>query len=75
MEHESNGDNSCNWCAQYSHQKIGTKTGVRGNKRVSGDHPNYSIVKIGQNTTKSPRDLKRLAVTQIIEKNHQLTLG
>ena len=34
------------------------------NKRTSGDHPNYSIVEIGQNTEKSPGDLRRLAVTQ-----------
>ena len=34
-----------------------------GNKRTSGDHLNYSIIKIGQNTAKSPDDLRRLAVT------------
>ena len=34
-----------------------------GNKRTSGDHSNYSIVAIGQNTEKSQRDLGRLAVT------------
>ena len=38
-------------------------TGGLGNKRTSGDHPNYSIVEIGQNTKKSPGDLMRLAVT------------
>ena len=31
---------------------------------MSGHHPNYSIIKISQNTEKSPRDLRRLAVTQ-----------
>ena len=30
---------------------------------MSGDHPNYSIVEIDQNTKKSPGDLRRLAVT------------
>ena len=34
------------------------------NKRASGDRPNYSIVEMGQNTKKSPGDLRRLAVTQ-----------
>ena len=34
------------------------------NKRTSGDHPNYCSVEIGQNTEKSPGDLRRLAVTQ-----------
>ena len=48
-------------------------TGGRANKRISGDHPNYSIIEIGQNTEKSPGDLRRLAVTQIPVKDHKLT--
>ena len=43
-------------------------------QRTSGDHPNYGIIKIGQNTEKIHRDLRRLAVTQTSVKNHQLTL-
>ena len=35
---------------------------------------NYSIVDNGQNTEKSPGDLRRLAVTQTPVKDHQLTL-
>ena len=50
MGHESDGDTNCNWCARYSHQMIGTGTGEIGNKRTSGDHPNDSMVDIGQNT-------------------------
>ena len=42
--------------------------------KVSGDHPNYCIIKIGQNTEKSPGDLRRRAVTQTPVKGHQLTL-
>ena len=42
----------------------GTRTGGLRNNRMSGDHPNYSIVEISQNTEKSPGILKRLAVTQ-----------
>ena len=34
------------------------------------DYPNDSITKNGQNTEKSPGDLRRLAVTQIPVKNH-----
>ena len=34
---------------------IGTGTGGLGNKRVSGNHPNYSIIEIGQNPEKSWR--------------------
>ena len=37
-------------------------------------HPDYSIVEIGQNTDKSPGDLKWLAVTQASVKAIQLTL-
>ena len=41
---------------------------------MSGDHPNYNIIENGQNTEKSPGDLRRFAVTQTPEKNHQLKL-
>ena len=57
MEHESDGDTNCNWCIWYSHQTIDTGKGGLENKRMSGDHPNYSIIKIDQNTEKSPGDL------------------
>ena len=43
-------------------------------QRTSGDHPNDSIIENGQNTKKSPGDLRRLAVTQTPVKNHRLTL-
>ena len=39
-------------------------TGSLRNRRTSEDHPNYNIIKIGQNAGKSPGDLRRLAVTQ-----------
>ena len=74
MEHESDGDTNCDWYAPDSHQRICTGTGGLGNKRTTGDHPKYSIVVIGQNTKKSPGDLRRLAVTQTPVENHQLTL-
>ena len=54
-----------------------TKELVHGrleNKSTSRDHPNYSIIEIGQNTEKSPGDLKRLVVTQTPVENHQQTL-
>ena len=71
---ESDGDSNCNWCAWYSHKRIDSGTGGLGNKRTSEDHPNYSIVEISQKTEKSPRDMRRLAVTQREVKSHQLTL-
>ena len=74
MEHESNGDTSCNWCTRYSHQRIDNGTGGLANKRTSEYLPSDSIIKIGQNTDKSPGDLKRLAVSQTPSRNHRLTL-
>ena len=38
--------------------------GGLGSWWTSEDHPNYSIIENGQNTEKSPGDLRRLAVTQ-----------
>ena len=49
-------------------------TGGLGSWRKNGDHPNDSIIDNGQNTKKSPGDLRRLAVTQTPVKNHRLTL-
>ena len=57
-----------------SHKRIGKGTERIGNKSTSGDHPNYSTVKIDQNTEKSAGDLRRLAVTQTPVGDHQLTL-
>ena len=48
---------------RHSHSRIGTGTGGLKNNRTSGDHPDYSIAKIGQNTEKIPEDLRRFAVT------------
>ena len=47
---------------------------VNGLQEISGDHPDYNIIKIGQNTEKSPGDLRTLAVTQTPVENHQLML-
>ena len=76
MEHETcdNGDNICICYSRYSHQRIGTRTGGLGNNTTSGDHPNNSIAVIGQNTKKSPGDLRRLAVSRSPVEDHQLTL-
>ena len=53
---------------------ISTRTGGLGNNRTSGDHPNYSINEIDQNTKKSPGGLRRLVVTQTPVRNHQQIL-
>ena len=74
MDHESGGDTHCNWCTWYSHQRIDKGTGGLGSKRTIGDPSNYCIIKIGENTEKSPGDLKRLAVSLTPARNHQLTI-
>ena len=74
MEHEGDSDTNCCWRTWYNPQRIDKGTGRHGNNRTSGDHPNYSIIKIGQNTEKSPGDLRRLAVTQSPVRNHQQML-
>ena len=53
---ERDNDTNCNWCTQYSHQRIGTGTGRLGDEKTSGDPPNYSIAEISQ----SPGDLLSL---------------
>ena len=53
---------------------LGTGFGGLGNKRAREDHSNYSIVEMGQNTEKSPGDLRRLAITQTPVKDRQLQL-
>ena len=73
MEHEGNGDTSSNWCTWNNPKRIGKGAGRLGKKGTSEDHPDYSIIKIRQNTEKSPGDL-RLAVTQTPVKDHLLTL-
>ena len=72
MECESAGDTNCNWCTCYWLQS--RWTGSVRNKRTSRDHPNNSIIKIGQYTKKNPGDLKTLGVTQTQEEKHQHTL-
>ena len=75
VEHESENSTNCNWYSWYSHQKIGKRTGGLENSGTSEDCPNYSIDEVGQNTEKSPGDLRRLAVTKTPVKDHQLKLA
>ena len=75
MEHEGegDGDTNCNCCA-WNPQRFGNEAGRVGNVRTNGDHQNYNIVKISLNTEKSLGVLRRLGVTQILAKDHQLML-
>ena len=63
IEQESVYDTHCNWQARNNPQGIGRGTGKLGNKKTKGDHPDNSIIIIGQNTEKSPGDLRRLEET------------
>ena len=74
MENEDDNDTNCNWHTQSNPQRICKGTRRSGNKRKTWDHPGYSIIKICQNTKKYPGDLRRLADTQFLLKNHQLML-
>ena len=51
-------------------QMIGEGARRFENKRTTGDHPDYSTIKITQNTEKSPSELRKLAVTQTPVKKH-----
>ena len=74
MEQESDSNTNCNRCTRYSHHQNISKriVGIRI-KSTSGDHPNYTV-KIGQNTEKSPRNVKRFTVIQTPVEDHQLIL-
>ena len=73
IEHEGDGDTSCNWYTWNNLQRLGKGTESVGNRKMSRDHPNYSIIEVDQNTVKSPEDMGRFTVTQTPVKNHQLT--
>ena len=61
---EEAGDNytNCNWCVWNGHKRITQGSGGLGSWWMSGNHPNYYIIENGQNTEKSPGDLRSLAV-------------
>ena len=54
---ESDGDTNCNWCTRDNSHRLGKGTGKLRNQRMSGEHPDSSIIEISQNTDKSPGDL------------------
>ena len=54
MEQECDRDSNHNWRTRYNNQRMGTRSEGFGNKRTSGDHRNYSIIEIGQNTKRIP---------------------
>ena len=67
MEHEGDGYTICKWRTRNNTQSHVKGTRRFRNQRTNG-YPNYSIIKISQNTKKSPGDLRRLAATHSSEK-------
>ena len=57
MEPEGYNDTRCGWCTWNNHQSIGKGTGRLEIKRTNSGHPDYSIIKIEQNTENSSGDL------------------
>ena len=62
------------WHARNSPQRLRKDPGGIVDYRNNQDHTDHSIVNIGLNTQKIPRNLGRLAVTQSPAKDQQLTL-
>ena len=73
MEYKYDSETNCNWCTRNDLQRLAKGTGRDENWGTSRSHPNFSIIKMNQNSEKSPGDLKRLVVTQTQGKDHQLT--
>ena len=63
MEHVGEGDTNCNWCAQNDPQRLG-KGGLKIWKSEKEQRSSKLITEISKNIEKSPRELKRLPVTQ-----------
>ena len=59
MEHEDDNYTNCDWCIWHGNKRIMKGPGGFGSWQPSEDHPNYSIIEDGQNTEKSPGDLRR----------------
>ena len=66
------GDDDRN-CYRNNPERLGNGTRRHENLR-SRVHPDYRIIRIGQNTEKSLRDLRKLAATQTPVKDQKLTL-
>ena len=74
VECEGDGYVICNWRAWNCPRMMGKETGSDGNRRTSKERLNYSIDEIDQNTKKSLGDLRWLAATQTLVKDHKQIL-
>ena len=55
-------------------KSLDKRAGGVGDRSTSGNHHDYNLIKIGQNSEKRPKNLRRLAITQTPMKDHQQTL-
>ena len=72
MEHEGDGDTSCNWCTRNN--LLGLGKGLEDLEIRGQVETIQTAALLRQNTKKSPRDLRWRAVTQTPVKNYQLPL-
>ena len=64
VENERDGDINYNWCTRYSQQRIDTETRELGKKRMRENHPNNSLIEIGQGGPGSDGDEGVLYIPQ-----------
>ena len=73
VEYHGDGDTNCRWCTWKSPQRLVKETRGMVNRSKNQDL-DYSIVKIGKNTEKSPGDPRRFSITQTPVKDQKLKL-
>ena len=71
VKHDGDGDTNYSWNNPH---RLERKTGAIGKQRKNRDYKDLSITEIGENTEKSPGDMRRLIVTQTLVKVHLLTM-
>ena len=74
MEFVADSDTNYSLCARNDPKGLARGLEKVGNWRTNRDHPNYSIIKIGQNTEMKSSDLRWFAVSLTPVKDYQLTL-
>ena len=72
--HKGYSNSIYNWPAGKISDCLERKSGGAGLQKRNRYHSDYSIVEIGQNSWKSPRDRERFAVIQTLVKDYQVKL-
>ena len=66
MEHEGDGDTNDDRCIRIPKGLVKELKDLK----INEDHPDNNFIEVGQNTEKSAGDLRRLAGTQTLVKDH-----